>query len=164
MRPSELLLLDVGDLATQPGVPWWVSAASVAGMLITATTPLAVRQWRIKRNPEPVDPDAPAPARGINATTAVVATVTETTQPHGMSGIQLTTMWKTVDQLADQLLSIRGELDQANQEIAALKRHDSQRQWAFDQAIAWGISATEPPPRAVPAFLIQFMSNPPSRP
>lgn len=148
-------LADVGDLGSATGgVPWWVSAGGLVIGAITAASPFVRQRWLDRH----ADTDT-ASVPGINA--AVVATVTETTKPRGMSGVQLTTMLQTVELLSDRLEAMDTELADAKREIEVLKRHDSQRQWAYDQAIAWGINATGPVPRVVPPFLAQFMTNPP---
>lgn len=145
-------LADVGDLAGASG-PWWVSAGGIVVGIITAVSPFLVQRWKDRRA------DADAPVVGLNS--AVVATVTEATKPHGMSGVQLTAMLETVGAMSDRLEAVETQLDAAKRKIAELERHDSQRQWAYDQAIAWGINATGPVPRVVPPFLAQFMTNPP---
>lgn len=148
-------LADVGDLSGASG-PWWVSAGGIVVGIITAVSPFAWQKWRDSR----AAADTTTGATGLNSA-AVVATVTEATKPHGMSGVQLTAMLETVGAMSDRLESVETQLDAAKRKIAELERHDSQRQWAYDQAIAWGINATGPTPRVVPPFLAQFMTNPP---
>lgn len=146
------------DLGNTTG-PWWVSAGAIVVGILTAVSPPLLTRWRDRRSSPEDDGGRP----GLNA--PVVATVTETTKPRGMSGIQLTAMLQTVDLLSDRLGTVeadlrdtKAELLDANAKISELERHDSQKQWAYDQAIDWGVNALGDPPREIPGFLRQYMT------
>jgi hypothetical protein len=142
------------DLGNTSG-PWWVSAGGIFVGILGVVGPLLFQRWKDR------DAAKPPPA-GLNA--PVVATITETTRPHGMSGVQLSAMLQTVDLLSDNVAALREELTSARAEIEILKRHDSQKQWALDEAIRLYIHAEGKPPRLVPEYLLPYITPKPAAP